>query len=192
MKGLERITTVRLAEILSQSGGIPTDMITNSLYEQDQTGLLFVEILIESGEVAEWDIAKTVVRHFQLPFIMSANLDVEPAAVKTLPEDFLFQHRLLPFDINGNVLSISMPILVPYKVLNEAQTLSELIIFPVVGLASDNAKLLHQLFPDHPKEERRTEAKGLIEKAPGTEDGSSWENIFDMGDEQVLKDLGGS
>jgi hypothetical protein len=191
MKGMERITTVRLAEILSQDGSVQNDQITDALYHQDQTGLPFVELLIESGDVSEWDIAKIVVQHFQLPFLMTTNLDIDRKAVELLPEDFLFEHRVVPFMSCGGVLSLAMPILVPFKVLTQAQNLSGLEIFPFVGLTSENRKILRDIYPEHVEEDRSSAAAAASGEADGEElsADSSWENIFDIGDEQVLKDL---
>ncbi len=186
MKGLDRLTIVRLAEVLSQNGSVATEHITDALYQQDKTGIPFVDLLIESGEISEWDIAKCVVQHFQLPFLMTSNLDIDRKAVDLLPEDFVFQHRLVPFNRCGDVLSISMPILTPFKVLTKAQSLCSHEIFPFVGLTSENRKILSELFPDH-KEldpiERMVAAENCLDSD------SSWQNIFDIGDEQVLKDL---
>jgi hypothetical protein len=126
------------------------------------------------------------VQHFQLPFLMASSFQINKNATTALPEDFLFEHRLLPLDMTGNVLSVSMPILVPYKTLSHAQSLSGKNLFPFVGLATENLKFLYQLFPDHPREERRRTAVEDVD-----EGGSAWQSIFDVGDQEVLKDLGG-
>ncbi len=185
MKGMERITTVRLAEVLSQSGVVSTEKITDALYHQDSTGVPFVEVLVESGQIAEWDLARLVVQHFQLPFLMASGLDINREAVDAIPEKFLFEHRLLPLDVAGNVLSIAMPLLVPYKVLAHAQKLSGKTVFPFVGLGSENLKFLFQLFPEHPRDEvtRRPLEDVDVEE-------SAWQSIFDVGDQEVLKGLG--
>jgi len=192
MKGLERISSVRLAEILSQSDLIPTDMITEALYEQDSSGIPFVEVLVDSEQVDEWEIAKVVVQHFQLPFVDTETVDISRDAVGCLTEDFLFQHRLLPVDLFGNVMTIAMPIMTPYKVLAEAQDMSKKDVFPLVGLQSTNLAILKHLFPNRPEEVRRPKRKRAAadRSGSGSRD-SSWMNIFDMGDQEVLKDLNG-
>ena len=187
MKGLDRLTIVRLAEVLSQNGSVPTEQITDALYQQDKTGIPFVDLVIESGEVSEWDIAKCVVQHFQLPFLMTSNLDIDRKAVELLPEDFLFEHRIVPFSNCGEVLSVSMPILTPFKVLTQAQSLCAREIFPFVGLTSENRKILSELFPEHKEVDPGERMAAGGDKSLDTD--SSWQNIFDIGDEQVLKDL---
>lgn len=189
MKGMERITTVRLAEALSQSASVPNERITDALYQQDSTGVPFAEVLVEAGDISEWDLAKLVVHHFQLPFLMASNIEIDPQAVTVLPEDFLFEHRLLPLQVFGSTLTIAMPVLVTNKVLQEAQQVSGKDLFPIVGLSSENARFLHQLFPNHTRDE---DARRERQRAKRSQEQSadSWESIFDVGDQEVLKDLG--
>ena len=187
MKGMERITSVRLAEALSHSALISNDKLTEALYSQDSTGIPFVEILVDSELVSEWDIAKVVVQQYQLPFIIPSSFEVNPQALSILPEDYLFEHRILPVDVYGSVLTISMPVLLPYKVLEQVQTLTSLDIFPFVGLISENLKILYTLFPEHSREDDHR-GKGKMAEVDSQD---TWKNIFDLGDEQVLKDLHG-
>ncbi len=183
MKGLERITTVRLAEVISESGLVQTDQITEALYQQDSTGLPFIDFLVDTGVVSEWDLAKQVVDHFQIPFLVATNLEIEDQVVKSLPEDFVFKHSILPFASIGKVLNVMMPVFTPYKVLVEASEKSGLDVFPFVGLGSENRKVLFRVYPEHPKEEPAGVAPQKIEQD------SSWESVFDLGDEEVHRAL---
>lgn len=189
MKGMERITTVRLAEALSQSAAVPNEKITDALYQQDSTGVPFAELLVESGEISEWDLAKLVVHSFQLPFLMASNVEIEVSAVKCLPEDFLFEHRLLPLQAFGSALTVSMPVMVTNKVLQEAQQLSQKNLFPLVGLGSENLRFLYQIFPEHSRDDDERRQRQMAKRSQETT-GDSWESIFDVGDQEVLKDLG--
>ncbi|MCA8970966.1 MAG: hypothetical protein KDC95_14320 [Planctomycetes bacterium] len=189
MKGMERITTVRLAEALSQAAAVPNEKITEALYQQDSTGVPFPELLVEGGDISEWDLAKLVVQHFQLPFLMASNFQIDPNAVACLPEEFLFEHRMLPLHVLGTTLTVSMPVLVTHKVLQEAQQLSSKNLFPIVGLGSENLRFLYELFPSHPRDGDDRRRKQLEKRGTG-QSGDSWESIFDVGDQEVLKDLG--
>ncbi|HMQ21838.1 MAG TPA: hypothetical protein PKE00_05070 [Planctomycetota bacterium] len=185
---MERITTVRLAEALSQASAVANEKITEALYQQDSTGVPFPELLIDGGEISEWDLAKLVVQHFQLPFLMASNCQIDRNAVACLPEDFLFEHRMLPLQVTGIALTVSMPVLVTHKVLQEAQQLSGKNLFPIVGLGSENLRFLFELFPDHPRDNDDRRRKQAAKRS--TQSSDSWESIFDVGDQEVLKDLG--
>ena len=90
MKGLEKLTSIRLAEVLSQKGSIPTDKITDALYAQDKHGEPIAESLVAAGHITEWDLAKVVVESFQLPFITAGSCDIQKEAREKLPEDVIF------------------------------------------------------------------------------------------------------
>ena len=58
MKGIEKITAVRLAEILTERGVVSSEVITDALYTQDKDGDPFVQVLVSGGHITEWDLAK--------------------------------------------------------------------------------------------------------------------------------------
>jgi hypothetical protein len=94
VKGIEKITSVRLAEILSERGEVSAEAITDALYSQDKHGEPFVEVLLDGGKITEWDLAKIVTEHFSLPFLMASNYQISDAARDRLPKDLLFKHTL--------------------------------------------------------------------------------------------------
>jgi hypothetical protein len=195
VKGLQKLTSIRLAEVLTQKGVIPAETITDALYAQDKHGESLVENLIGSGHIAEWDLARVVVENFQLPFIVASNYDISEEARDRLDKIELFQHLLVPLDVFGDVITIAMPILTPYQILQKIQKQYKLVLFPYVGLISENRKILGDLFPDftewqqscaEEKAQRSAERSGETE-AEGEGD---WMNIFDSGEKAVRSSLG--
>src|SRR5690606_9858506 len=76
VKGIEKVTSVRLAEILSERSVVPSEVITDALYAQDRHGEPFVQVLVGGGHITEWDLAKIVTEHFSLPFLMAGNYQI--------------------------------------------------------------------------------------------------------------------
>ena len=146
MKGLQKLTSIRLAEVLTQKGVIPAETITDALYAQDKHGEPFVDNLVGSGHISEWDLARVVVENFQLPFILAGNYDVNEEARDKLDKEVLFENLLVPLDLFGDVLTVAMPILTPYQALQQIQKQYEVQIFPYVSLVSENKKILSDLF----------------------------------------------
>jgi hypothetical protein len=186
VKGLEKLTSIRLAEVLSQKSVVPTDAITDALYTQDQFGEAFVDVLVASGHITEWDLAKVVVEHFQLPFVMPSNYDITPEVKKRLPENLLFKHLLVPLDSFDQGLAVVMPILSPFEVLDNVQRTQGVVLFPYVGLISENKKVLQELFPrfkewQAKQESLRARRRQLMPSA----DNRNWMNIFDTADRAV-------
>lgn len=188
MKGLEKLTSVRLAEILSQKNVVATDAITDALYTQDEFGEAFVDALVDSGHINEWDLAKVVVEHFQLPFITASNYEISDEAKARIPGSALVDATIVPLDCYGPVgMTVAMPILAPFEVLDKIQREHGVDLFPHVGLITENKKMLQDLYPDDyatwlEGQEEKTRRR-LKEK--NSKEGRDWMNIFDTGDEAV-------
>lgn len=198
MKGLEKLTTIRLAEVLTQRGSIETDAITDALYAQDRHGEVFVDVLVQNGNISEWDLARIVVEHFQLPFAMASSHDVTPEVLSRFPRELLFQHRIVPLGVFEDVATVVLPILVPFDVLSRLQDASSLEIFPYVGLTSENNRVLGELFTDEFQAWIKREAdrrEELTRKSSSTSSsaraGGSWTDIFDSADASVRDGLKG-
>ena len=196
MKGLEKLTTIRLAEILTQKDAVSTEVLTDALVGQDRYGDSFAETLIQGGHMSEWDLAKLVVEHFQLPFIAASNYDVDDAVKKLVPEDQLFRSLIVPLDHFDNVLTIAMPILTPADVLAKLRKATGSEIFPYIGLVSENRRVLGELFSNFKefqeklvKEREAVQAKRDASSKGEGEQGDDWMSIFDSGDEQVRSSL---
>jgi hypothetical protein len=194
VKGLQKLTSIRLAEVLTQKGVIPAETITDALYAQDKHGEPFVDNLVGSGHISEWDLARVVVENFQLPFILAGNYDVNEAASGKLDREVLFENLLVPLDVFGDVLTVVMPILTPYQTLQKIQKQYEVQIFPYVGLVPENKKILSELFEDfHDWYQKATEEKAEQIKARSSskseEGDGDWMNIFDSGEQAVRSSL---
>jgi hypothetical protein len=194
VKGLEKLTSVRLAEILSQKGAVPAEAITDALYAQDKYGEPFVEVLVSGGHITEWDLAKVVAENLQLPFLMASNYAVNESTRARLPKDLLFKHLLVPLDVFDNVVCVVMPILTPYEVLAKLQKEHSCDLFPYVGLISENKKVLGEMFKDFPdwlnKEMQRREAEAMKKaQASDIKKGGDWMSIFDAGDQAIQQAL---
>ena len=100
MKGIEKITSVRLAEILTERGAVSSEIITDALYTQDRNSEPFAQVLLNGGHITEWDLAKIVTENFNLPFLMPGNYQISEVAKHRLPKDVLFAvsytHLTLP------------------------------------------------------------------------------------------------
>ena len=136
VKGLQKLTSIRLAEVLTQKAVVPADMITDALYMQDKHGDPFVENLIGSGHINEWDLARVVVENFQLPFILAGNYDIGDEARDKIDKELLFEFLVVPLDLFDDVVTVSMPILTPYQSLQKIQKKHKVVIYPYVGLVS--------------------------------------------------------
>ena len=191
MKGLEKLTSIRLAEVLTHKGVVPTDVITDALYTQDRHGESFVDLLVSGGNITEWDLSKMVVENFQLPFIMAGNYEISESARDAIPKEILFENLLVPMDKLGDIMTVIMPILTPYEVLSKIQKDVGVELFPYAGLITENKRVLGEMFADfaawQQKHQAELEAKVRegSDSTSGSGDDSDWGNIFDAGDAMV-------
>lgn len=186
---------MRLAEVLTQKGVVAAEVITDALYIQDKEGEPFVDILVEAGHIAEWDLARVVVENFQLPFILAGNYDISQETRARIEDIDFFQHMLVPMGLFGDILTVSMPVLVTADVLMGLQKKYDVEIFPYVGLISENKKVLSDEFADFKawqksaaeERERRAAAAKRAANAPGA---GEWADLFDEADQAVQSSIG--
>ncbi len=193
VKGLEKLTAIRLAEVLTQKGAVETSAITDALYAQDKHGEPFVDLIVGGGHITEWDLAKLVVENFQLPFIMASNYEISDEAKARIPKEVLFPTLIVPLDVFDEAIAVVLPVITPYQTLMKVQRQLNCELFPYIGLPSENRKVLGEMFPefegwvkaDQVKREKRTaERPAQAEKGPG-----DWMSIFDAGDDAIKKGL---
>lgn len=193
MKGLEKLTAIRLAEVLTQKGAMATEAITDALYTQDKHGEPFVQLLITGGHITEWDLAKLVVENFQLPFIMASNYEISGEARDRIPKDVLFSNLIVPLDVFDSVITVVLPILTPYQSLMKIQRQLGADLCPYIGLPSENKKVLSEIFPDFEawlKSDEKKREKKTTKRRSGSPSGEGdWMSIFDAGDNAIKKGL---
>jgi hypothetical protein len=201
MKGLEKLTSIRLAEMLTQKGVVPPDVVTDALYIQNEHGETFVDVLVNSGQISEWDLARVVVESFQLPFIVAGNYEISNEAWAKIPKAELFQHLVVPMDVFGNILTVSMPTFTAAETLMSWESRYGVEIYPYVGLISENKKALTTEFTEF-KDWCNTTAKAgggsskpkaESEEIPAaittTSNKNGWANIFDDADAAVRNSI---
>ena len=190
MKGIEKITSVRLAEILTERSTVPSEVITDALYSQDQSGEPFAQVLVGAGHLTEWDLAKLVTEHFNLPFLMAGNYQISEDAKQRLPKETLFEHTIVPLDTFGDIVTVAMPVMLSFEAIAKIQKDHDCDLFPYVGLISENKKVLSDLYKDYPEwlegaaERREQAASARANQAVPTSD-NDWMSIFDAGDEAI-------
>ena len=192
MKGIEKITSVRLAEILTDRAVVSSEVITDALYSQDKHGDPFVQILISGGHITEWDLAKIVTEHFSLPFLMAGNYAISDVAKARLPKPVLFKNTLVPLDVFDDIVCVAMPVMLTFDEISRIQKENQCELFPYVGLVSENKKVLTDIFKDYPQwveqEQKRREDEAK-KRQGGGKSGGDWMSIFDAGDQAIQQNM---
>jgi hypothetical protein len=189
VKGIEKITSVRLAEILTERDVVSSEVITDALYSQDKNGEPFVQVLVNGGHITEWDLAKIVTENFNLPFLMASTYSISEEAKERFPKETLFKYSMVPLDTFGDIVTVAMPVMLSSEDISKIQKEHHCDLFLYVGLITENQKVLTDLHKDYPQwlkkdQQRRVEEAKKRQSAPKKEAGD-WMSIFDAGDEAI-------
>ena len=192
MKGIEKITSVRLAEILTERNVVSSEVITDALYSTDKNGEPFVQVLVNGGHITEWDLAKIVTENFNLPFLMAGNYQISDEAKARLPKETLFKYSIVPLDVFGDIVTVAMPVMLSFEDLAKIQKEHNCDLYPYVGLITENKKVLTDMFKDdytkwctEDQARREEEAKKRKAAPKKKQQGDDWMSIFDAGDEAI-------
>jgi len=96
------------AEILIREGIASPDTVKRALQVQMQTGEPIEEVLVEEGVITEWDLARTLVKHYKLPFMPLHRYSIPKQVLETMPAEFLREHAMIPLDRFGSTLTIAI------------------------------------------------------------------------------------
>ena len=175
----------RLADHLVEAGLIDRATAQHVLQQCVSTGALFPELLVKEGLISDWEVSRVCSELFHLPYLPVCSYEPSPDAAKGLDPDYLHQYGLVPLDRFGDLLTVSLPGLVPSVVLENLIGNTNLKILAVIGTVETNRRWLDEhISPSHTNS---LEAFG----AALPDDDSSWANLFDVADSAVQLDLGG-
>lgn len=190
VKGVEKLTAVRLAEALVDRGVVASEVITDALYAQEAGGDAFVQTLVEGAHITEWDLAKLVTEYFNLPFLLASRYQISEAARERLPKETLFRHTLVPLDVFDDIVCVAMPVMLTFDQISTIHREHNCTLFPYVGLISENKKVLSEMFRDYSEWlGKQSQAKKPTAPAPAagptaTRPGD-WMSIFDAGEQAI-------
>jgi hypothetical protein len=122
---LKKRTDEKLGEILIRLGIISNTQLQQALEHQKADGGLVGEVLIKLGFVNEREIAQAITSQYGFPFIPLENFDINPDAVKLVPEEYAKKNRLVAMDVIGDILIVAMSNPLNSPVVDEIEALTK-------------------------------------------------------------------
>jgi len=98
----------RLGEILIDEGKITHQQLDYSLSLQKSTGKRLGEILLTQGLVSESDIVSQLQKQLHVPFIDLSKINIDPKLATLIPFVIANKYKLVPFELNKNLLKVAM------------------------------------------------------------------------------------
>jgi hypothetical protein len=186
-----RIGRKRLADVLVDEKLIPKQQLDEAVGEHQRSGTPLGQILVDCGYLTDWDLAKAVAAHYNLPFLDLASYEPDAEVILDFPGELAYQERLLPFDRFGKVVCLACVEMPKVDVLQRVEEITGLTPSLYVGLGGDVARLLAQYVtpPEFPQMIRTVSAdEAGDELVIDSSQREQWERIFDLGNEEVLRD----
>jgi hypothetical protein len=95
-----------LGSLLVEAGHVTEDQVNDALAEGIRTGERLGEVLVRRGEVSEQVIAELLANQWQVPFVKTAALSVDPKAIRQFPHRVARELDAVPigFELDGAVI----------------------------------------------------------------------------------------
>jgi type IV pilus assembly protein PilB len=98
----------KLGEILLTRGVVNEEDLEKALAEQRQTKGFLGQILLRRGAIKKRDLADALEDQLGVPSIELSEVAIPGEMAGYLPENMVRSYRAIPFEIEGNVLSVAM------------------------------------------------------------------------------------
>jgi type IV pilus assembly protein PilB len=137
----------RLGELLVDDAIIaPTDL-QRALQMQKESGVSLGRILIEMGKASEWEVAATLGKQLNVPFITLSHYEIDREILRSIPEDLIRKYRIVPVDKTGDALTVAMADPSNIYLLDELKLLTRCQIIPVISFESDIKEAIEKYYP---------------------------------------------
>lgn len=114
----------QIGQVLIQRGVISPEQLKQALAAQKEQGELLGEILIKLKFTTEEDIAQALAMQHDFPYLPLANYEIDPEAVKMIPESLSRKHYILPLDKMNDILTVVMANPLDSKAIEEIEALT--------------------------------------------------------------------
>ncbi len=170
MKGANR----KLGELLIREEVISRQQLEEALREQQSSKQFLGEILIQLGYISEEELIGFLVRQCRIPHLKLSNLTVASDVSRLLPEEICRDHKLLPIDKLGTLLTVAMVNPLDVEALEKVKQQVKLRIKPILCSFAEFKQLYVRIYgpEDRRVEQVETEpaedlSADVSEKPPG-------------------------
>jgi hypothetical protein len=91
----------KLWELLLEDEIITSDQLEVALERQKESGTSLVRTLIDMGAVTEWEMAATLGKQLNVPFITLSHYEIDKEVLESIPEEIVRKYQIVPVDKTG-------------------------------------------------------------------------------------------
>ena len=192
MTHYDRLKRKRLGDILVDEELASEQDVISALQQQQATGEMLSDILLEQRAFTEWELARVLVEQYQVPFIDLRNYTLHKDLVASFPASVLHRGGVVPLDRFGNQICFACQE-IPTEELAaflQEQASGGIYVYVASAVEIRNALQIHAPLPkstpvDPDDEPARAVALPLTE----LDRDDSWKSLFDAANEDVLSNL---
>ncbi|MBU0467410.1 MAG: Flp pilus assembly complex ATPase component TadA, partial [Nanoarchaeota archaeon] len=135
-----------IIDILISKGLITKAQSDEAVKQQQTAGLPLQKILIEKGFVSDENLALSIAAQLDVPYIKLSDKDIDPQAVKMIPEDMARRYKAVPVRIEDENLYVAFvsPLNLPAR--DEMKHITGLEIKPMVSTEKEIDRALNQYY----------------------------------------------
>lgn len=164
MKNLNKIRECSIEQILLDENLVTQEQLDSLQEEQSATGELFINVVLKNEYISETELAKSLVKNYQLPFIYPQDYNIDSEAREILPIPLLHAHMAYPMDLFGNTLVMVSSGNLTEQIIKELESESgkELVVY-----IAPHSRLKTVLTEEFPMDEVTTELNSRMDELFG-------------------------
>jgi type IV pilus assembly protein PilB len=136
----------KLGALLVKDGIISSADLKTALDKQKSTGQSLGRILMDQGVTSEWEIAATLGKQLNVPFITLSQYDIDKEVLKSIPKEIVIKYNIVPVDRTGDTLTVALPDPNNIFILDELRLLTKCQIVPVISFENDIKEAISRYF----------------------------------------------
>jgi len=133
----DRATRKSLGEMLIEENLITAEQLDKALKLQRKEGGKLSEVLVKQGLVKAEELAAVLSVQLNVPLIDLKRHQVQPEALRLIPEDMARKHTLIPLDVVGDSLIVVMADPEDIRTIEDIKAQSRMSIEVALGIPSD-------------------------------------------------------
>ena len=189
MNHYERLRRKRLGDLLVDEEVASKEAVITALHEHHQSAQPISQVLINGGELREYDLARVVVEQYQLPFLDLTSYSYDRDLIQKFPGHVLHQAGIIPLDQFGDIVTFAVQELPSDEVMEELKRHAG----ETVSLYAAMSTEIRQALQEHVKlgdeafaaSAAAAQEAGAPVAANMSEDGA-WQELFDTANESIV------
>jgi len=139
----------RLGELLVQEGVITAQQLNEALVKQRETHSFIGQTLVEMGYLNQSTLVSFLVKQCKIPHISLLDYNIGEDLFKLVSKELCLEHRLLPIDKLGRILTLAMVDPMDAAALEKVrESCPDLKIKPILCTWAHFEQVAHKLFAD--------------------------------------------